>query len=389
MFAEKLEKLASVYEDLDLIWSESDLERSEFLEKTGVASNVCVYENLNMAAGVIKRENYHRLLESGITPLGLNQLARVNPVEHVMAAGAAVTGNWGLDHLRVRDAWARTRGEDISVAVLDSGIDGSHEAFQGRVAEVSYVVDSLGNAQPRTGLSSDSGHHGTHVASIIVGSEIRSPTGDPLLIGVAPDATVHNIQVLDGDAGTVRQIIGGINAAAALNVDVINLSVEVGGRNAAFSVALKTLVDMGIIVVVAAGNTGPGHHASPGNYTSEFVLSAGAHAEDGSVWQFGNGAIVDWDEPLLSGRASVPAVTAPGAKIMAAAAGGGLKMLSGTSMAAPHVAGVCALLKSANLGSDHASVMGLITEHAVDAGMLGWDDRYGTGMLSMIGLLID
>lgn len=388
-FADRLMRAAQWYPQYDLFWVEDDWDRLAFLRSKDLMSSITAFRRLGLAAGIVRRDKLTAVLREGIVPTGMNELARVTPMEEVVASSEFEGGNWGIAYLEAREAWATTRGAGARIAVLDSGVDAAHETLVGRVSHMYYMVDPSGAAFAREGLAKDSGYHGTHVASIAAGDKINLSALGYVPCGVAPEATVVSVQVLNRDAGSIRQICGGLDAVVDLgNIDVVNLSFELSGRNAVLSQAIARVIEQGTVVVVSTGNSGPGIEASPGNYPRNMVLSVGALAQDGSVWPYSNGVVSVWPPTEFAGATvEVPGVVAPGVKILGAGAGGGFRVLSGTSQAAPHVAGSFALLKAAQKVGNHEDAVRLALSTAKDSGNLGWDVRFGAGIFSLLGCL--
>lgn len=241
-------------------------------------------------------------------------------------------------------------GQDVIVAIVDTGIDIQHPDFEGRIAD---TTDYTGQG------ADDNNGHGTHVASIAAGSGAAS---DGKYRGVAPGATIIAAKVLGGDgSGSQSDVMAGIEWAVQKGARVINLSL--GGPptpcdgSDALSELTDAAVDAGVVVCVAAGNSGPGQLTvgSPG--CAHKVITVGATVSDPNT---------DYDEiasfssrgPTADGRRK-PDLALPGVDIIAARAGGTslgnvvndyYTSLSGTSMATPHATGIAALLLSANSG---------------------------------------
>ncbi|CAL9568201.1 hypothetical protein SUDANB95_04738 [Actinosynnema sp. ALI-1.44] len=221
-------------------------------------------------------------------------------------------------------AWAAGHtGAGTTVAVLDTGIDQSHPDLQDAVTNAHNFTDS-DTADDRVG-------HGTHVASTITG-------GSTAYRGVAPDAKLLNAKVLDDRGyGQDSWIIAGMEWAAANGADVVNMSLgspmPSDGTDPLSQAVNRITAEHDTLFVIAAGNSG-GLIGSPG--AADAALTVGS---------------VDKSDELAatSSRGRVdgvikPDITAPGVEITAAKAGGGYVAHSGTSMAAPHVAGAAAVL---------------------------------------------
>ncbi|WP_128978199.1 S8 family peptidase [Streptomyces roseicoloratus] len=238
-------------------------------------------------------------------------------------------------------------GKGVRIAVLDTGVDRTHDDLKTRVvAEKNF--SPAPDAVDRVG-------HGTHVASIAAGTGARS---GGRYKGVAPGAEVISGKVLDDDgSGEDSAILAGMEWAAAEGADVVNLSL--GGPDGPGVDPLEEAVnrlsaEKGILFAVAAGNEGEGGEStlgSPG--TADAALTVGAVDKNDRLAPFSSRG------PRVGDGAVKPDVTAPGVAIAAAAAPGstldtkpgvphpapGYLQIDGTSMATPHVAGAAAILK--------------------------------------------
>lgn len=249
-------------------------------------------------------------------------------------------------------AWqAGYTGKDVTVGVLDTGIDASHPDLAGAVvAERDFTGG--GDVRDRNG-------HGTHVASIITGDGVA----DAKYRGVAPDARLVVGKVLDDHAsGTFSSVIAGMDWISQQHVRVVNMSfgasVPSDGADP-LSAAVDTLTARtGTLFVVGSGNDGQDRSVlAPGLADSALTVGA-ADAED---------AVADFSSrgPRIGDGAIKPDVIAPGVGITAARAAGTsagepvddrYTTMSGTSMAAPHAAGSAALLLQEHSGWTPAQV---------------------------------
>ncbi|GAA2921342.1 S8 family serine peptidase [Streptomyces erythrogriseus] len=278
---------------------------------------------------------------------------RLAPAADGAARAAAVPRVW-LDG-RVRAALDRStaqigapevwknghRGEDVKVAVLDTGVDASHPDLAGRISEAEDFSGSSGTG--------DAFGHGTHVASIVGGSGAASGGARK---GVAPGADLLIGKVLGDDGfGTASQVIDGMEWAVARGADVVNMSLgsdTPSDGTDPMSRALDALsTSSGALFVVAAGNAGPGQGTIGSPAAADAALTVGAVDRGDSLADFSSRG------PRAGDDAVKPDVTAPGVGIVAARAAGTTMgqvvdashvAASGTSMAAPHVAGAAALL---------------------------------------------
>jgi serine protease AprX len=257
---------------------------------------------------------------------------------------------WALEQLGIPELWSKTKGDDISVAVLDTGVFGNHPALQHRVTEF-VVIDPLGRRITAT-PTFDAGSHGTHVCGTIAGGR----TVDGLAIGVAPHANILAAGVLLGDA-TLRTLLEGIDWAIEMGADIINMSLGFNYYEPLFTQVFDILIDQyEVLPVVAVGNENQGNSSSPGNAYN--ALSVGAVERQPrnrvDVAHFSSGASLVFPGNEPNALVTKPDVVAPGVQVYSAipptVTGNGAYMyafMHGTSMATPHVAGVAALLMSA------------------------------------------
>ncbi|SCG73060.1 S8 family serine peptidase [Micromonospora humi] len=243
-------------------------------------------------------------------------------------------------------AWAAGwTGKGVRVAVLDTGVDLTHPDLAGKVAESRNFSEET-NPDDIVG-------HGTHVASIIAGSGAAS---GGKYRGVAPDATLLSGKVCEEYGCTESAILAGMQwAAAEQHATVANLSL--GGWDTPevdpLEQAVETLTaQTGTLFVISAGNDGAdGSVSSPA--TADAALAVGAVDRDDELADFSSRG------PRVGDGAIKPDITAPGVDIVAARAAHGqigdpvgdkYVSLSGTSMAAPHVAGAVALIAQQHPG---------------------------------------
>ncbi|WP_329106970.1 S8 family serine peptidase [Micromonospora sp. NBC_01699] len=253
-----------------------------------------------------------------------------------------------LTQISAHKAWRDgVTGRGSRVAVLDTGADFTHPDLVGQVVErADFTVDG--------GDAVDGNGHGTHVAATIAGTGAGAPGQRR---GVAPDADLVIGKVLTDDGyGSDSQIIAGMEWAAA-RADVVNMSLggwEPSDGTDPLSLAVDNLTAQhGTLFVVSAGNAGPtpGQISSPG--AAGTALTVGAVDGTDTLAEFSDRG------PLVNTMAAKPELVAPGVDIVAARATGTsmgtpvdarYTAASGTSMAAPHVAGAAALLAQRHPG---------------------------------------
>lgn len=277
-------------------------------------------------------------------------------------------------------------GKGIGVAVLDTGVFPHHD-LDGRIP---VFRDML---RMRSAPYDDNGH-GTHIAGMICGS---GKTSDGQYQGVAPGSHVISVKVLDQKGnGYASDVIAGLKwvmkYGAEYGVRIINISVgsfskKGMGENSALVRGVDAAWDAGFIVVVAAGNNGPGKYTITTPGISRKVITVGSSDDDRKVDVAGK-SMIDY-----SGRGPTdncickPDIVAPGAAIVSCAARqGAYQTKSGTSMSTPLVSGALALLLERYPKMNNAEVKLRLRERAVDLGLPR--NQQGWGLLD-VGRLID
>jgi thermitase len=276
---------------------------------------------------------------------------------------------YGLDIIEADAAHAIATGRGATIAIIDTGVQASHPDLQGgRLLQGYDFVDNDGTPED------DVDGHGTHVLGI-AGADAGNGIG---VSSVAPGAKLLPVRVLNDDgAGTVPDVVKGIDYAVAQGADVINLSlggsVPLLGSDASFDAAIGRALDAGRVVVAAAGNDGLPACGQPSGRGR--LLCVGSVDENRRRSLFSN----------FSGNSGARGIMAPGGSlngrdILSTFNDGGYQMLRGTSQAAPHVAGVAALLVEKGLRGEAAVRRILAT--ASDAGLPGPDLEYGAGIVN-------
>jgi subtilisin family serine protease len=263
--------------------------------------------------------------------------------EHVWLDGPVkATLDQSVPQIGAPEAWnAGYTGEGATVAVLDTGIDATHPDLSDAIAGAQNFTDS--------DTTDDRAGHGTHVASIITGNGAAS---GGKYQGVAPDAQLLNGKVLnDSGGGLDSWIIAGMEWAARNGADVINMSLgsftPSDGTDPMSQAVNRITAETGTLFVISSGNEGPtaGFMGSPG--AADAALTVGAVDGNDELAEFSSRG------PRMGDNAIKPDITAPGVNIVAAKAANGWMgdpaadgyvSMSGTSMAAPHVAGAAAIV---------------------------------------------
>lgn len=262
---------------------------------------------------------------------------------------------WALSNVGATTAWNTALGTGATIAVVDTGVEYTHPDLSGRV-DLGYDYVS-GDTNP-----ADVQGHGTHVAGIAAGIANNSEG----IAGLAPDARILAVRVLDGDgSGYYSWIANGIIYAADQGADVINLSLGGSDPSEILREAVDYATTKGSMVTCAAGNDGQAAISYPARYAN--CVAVAASNQGNSLADFSNfGVGVD--------------ITAPGVDILSSVRGGGYESWSGTSMATPYVSGLAALL--ASQGLNRAQILATMQQTASDLGPAGFDTYYGYGLIN-------
>ncbi len=275
---------------------------------------------------------------------------------NAVPAGEQLT--WPIRDYAIKRAWPTTTGKGVRVAVIDTGIDPLHGFERDMAGAVVAQQDFSGS---RHGPADREGH-GTHVAGII-GARLNEAG----LVGVAPDCELLIGKALGDDgSGSTAAVVEAIDWAVAQGARVLNLSLGSPATDPALERAIAAAAAAGCLVVCAAGNSSGGVEY-PARYADCLAISA-----------------VDKLRRIAPFSCRGPEVDlgAPGVEILSTFKGGGYAVLSGTSMAAPFVAG-CLALRIAQLGG---AAFGLddclrwLLGAADDVGQPGRDPLFGLGL---------
>ncbi|RGC68288.1 Thermophilic serine proteinase precursor [Micromonospora sp. MW-13] len=311
------------------------------------------------------------LLRSAATMLALVTVAGGGLLPGPAPARAADTVRglqWYLDALRIPEAHKLTRGEGVTVAVVDGGVHAAHPDLRGQVLRGTSLSSEV-PADGRTDPDRENGH-GTAMAGIIAGRG----GGAMRELGIAPAAKILPVAL-----GPERDwdLPGAIRWAADAGADVINLSVGAAGSDQRTTEAVRYALDKGAVLVAAAGNRRT-DRAVPLPANIPGVLAVGATGRSGSLW---------------SGSVAGPEVglAAPGERIIApappAVSPNGYAVSDGTSRATAVVSGVAALVRSRYPKLDAANVVNRLVRTARDQGARGRDPEYGFGSVDVLAAL--
>ena len=276
---------------------------------------------------------------------------------------------WGIDRIDAELVWPSGNTANlIKVGIIDTGISNTHPDL---LANIKGGVNTI---NPRKNWNDDNGH-GSHVAGIVAAID-----NDIGVIGVGPAIDLYAIKVLDRNgSGYLSDVIEGIQWAVANNMQVVNMSLGTASNIQSFHDAVIAAKNAGIVTVAAAGNGG--------GSTNESVIFPAAYPEAIAVSATDNTDTIAW----WSSRGPEVDLAAPGVSIYSTYKGTGYATLSGTSMAAPHVAGSAALVLNIPVGLYDANANGKwdpdevqkkLQDRAKDLGTSGFDNLYGWGLVN-------
>ena len=287
------------------------------------------------------------------------------------------TEQWDLPRIRAPEAWDLTTGDDLIIAVIDTGVDLDHPDLVGKLwtnaDEIAdndldddgngYVDDSHGwdfvnnDAEPQ-----DDFWHGTHVAGIAA-ADTDNGQG---VAGVSWGARIMPLKVLDASGyGNYADMASAIVYAAGNGARILNLSLGGKGYSAALAEAVGYARERGCLLAAAAGNDNGAVRYPAAN---DGVLAVVATTIwDGRWYRSNYGPEVD--------------AAAPGADIYSTTLDDAYLSANGTSTAAPHVSGLAALVWSVQPDLTNDEVARVITETVRDLGTPGWDEFYGWGLI--------
>jgi subtilisin len=299
--------------------------------QVGDRPNLRVFPNLGLALGYVDRNGATALSDNPAVArmLRAETPSLVRPVQ-VQQVAATAGISWGIAQMGVPELWAQNfRGRGVLVGHIDTGIDGSHPALQGAVAD--FTEFDLNGDEVKGTVARDSDEHGTHTAGTIAGRP-----GSHGSFGVAPEAKLLSAMVIEG-GDVLGRILGGIEWSLNGGAQIINASLGIRGQGDFFQTLVRRLRERNVLPVFAVGNEGPGTSRFPGNYAN--VLSVGACDIADAVAGFsGSQRFPD---------RTVPDLVAPGVDVLSCIPNGQFASMNGSSMATPHIAGLAALLLSA------------------------------------------
>jgi len=274
------------------------------------------------------------------------------------AADTTFDGQWFHQFLNTAQAHQITRGEGVTVAVIDTGVDAAHPDLSGSVLPGTDLIDGQGDGH------TDKDGHGTAMVSLIA--------AHGRLQGVAPAAKVLPIRATLVEQGRSTKFAGGIKWAVTHGAKVISISFG-SNEDLLERQELEAAMAADVVVVAAAGNRPP-------DTSVRFPAATPGVVAVAAVDQNGNHADFSVSGPEV-------VIAAPGVGILGALPGGKYGEGSGTSDATAITAGAVALIRAKFPQLKAPEVVRRLTATAIDKGSPGRDPDYGFGVLNIVGAL--
>ena len=285
---------------------------------------------------------------------------------------------WNLDPINAYAAWDISRGtHDVVVAVLDTGIDWTHPDLAANIWNDSSgyhgynfisnnhqpMDDNINSYNDAGGWASNTyTYHGTHVAGVI-GAVINNNIG---IAGIAQVRLMAVKVMNDSGEGTDATVASGIRWAVDNGANIVTMSLGVDGPSATLENQIAYASQNRVVTIAASGNSGSSVVSYPAAYPSVIAVGAIDSALRRATFSnFGSGLDI----------------MAPGVQIYSTQGGGGYQALSGTSTAAPHIAGVAALMLSVNPALTPTEIGSVINATATDISRVGYDTTTGWGIV--------
>jgi uncharacterized repeat protein (TIGR02543 family) len=311
------------------------------------------------------------LLEKGFT---LNSTSQIVAPPWQQTGDPFLKDQYAIELMGVDMAWTFTEGSaDVTIAIIDTGIDTTHEEFVGRLSAISY-----NSRTKQVGLShvEDDNGHGTAITGVIGANKDNSKgiagivQNSMLLVIKANNLDDPNTEVDESKQFSDSAIIEGIHYAVDQGADIINLSLGGTNANSLTKSAIDKARSEGVIVVAASGNDGTDQKLYPASFDG--VISVGAVDSTSTIWD---------TEDAGSNYNDKIDLTAPGVSIVTTGLNNTYVTSTGTSLAAPQVTGVIGLMLAYFTEFTDNQIINQLLSTAIDQGDPGYDIYYGYGVV--------
>jgi len=279
-----------------------------------------------------------------------NEIEFIELEQDIKVLGDIVPFN--IKKVKADSVWNLSNGSGVKVAILDTGI-GVHDDLA-IAGGVSFVDNNY----------FDSNGHGTSVAGVI--AALLNNEG---LAGVSPDVSLYSVKIMQSSTGDLSNAIAGIELAIDNNISIVSMSFGFNSYSQIFKEVLQEAYNKDILLIAASGNNGQDNILYPAKYDT--VIAVGAVDSNDNLASFSS---YGFEQELV----------APGVDINSTSLNNQYFISSGTSLAAPHVAGVASLIKSFNKSLTNEQIRAKLRNDALDLGTIGKDDLYGYGMVQVM-----
>ncbi|MEB3188501.1 MAG: S8 family peptidase [bacterium] len=345
-----------------------DLERFEARTRLQVKRTLPALQAAVVTVGASPEETVARLRQDAAVARA--EVDRAVLADEVVVNDPKRGDQYALDKVNANRAWDVTRGsEQVVIGIVDSGVDLAHPDLKAK------LLPGYSSVEPGK-LPKDDMGHGTHVAGIAAAS---TDNGEGVA-GLASNCKILPVRVLGARAGSAATIAEGLIWAADHGADVVNMSLGFYDENETVAKAVQYALSKNVVLVATMGNNNLEKKRYPAAYPGVIAVGSSDRADNKST--FSNfGAWMSVSAPgteILSTFPTYPVAIQGPAKYA---------VLSGTSMAAPLVAGLCGLVRSKNPGMAPAAVKQVLETTAVDLGESGADKNFGNGRIDAFAAL--
>lgn len=260
----------------------------------------------------------------------------------------------------ITSQWSTTMGENVNVAILDTGIDYTHQNLKNSIkGGINFTSSNKLDFIDRNG-------HGTFVAGIIAGEKNENGIG-----GIAPKCNLYSVKILsDNCKGSIDNLSKGIDWCIENNINIISMSLSYPIYNKQVHEIIKKAYDNNIILIAAAGNNKKTKIDFPARHDE--VIGVTSINKNKKLSKFSNtGNNINF--------------CAPGDNIISTYLNNSYTVMSGTSMSVPHMTGIIALIQSKSLKANgkllnFKELMEVLLKNSIDLGDSGYDKKYGYGL---------
>jgi len=321
----------------------------------------CVYQD-----GTLKQNDFIADLKNYLFE-GTNESNTLNTVEKASISDPDKKLQYGLNNVNAEKAWGISKGSNVVVAVIDTGIDLNHPDLKENITSGYTTIKDISSP-------SDDNGHGTHVSGIIAAA--NNNIGG---LGIAPKCKIMPIKVLTSKGvGNDSDISEGIIWAVDHGAKIISMSLGGSEKSNTLERAVQYAYNNDVLVVAAMGNNGDKIKNYPAAYNN--VIAVGASDINNKITSFSNfGNWITVSAPGLKIYSTLPTYKVELNKYNNI--GQNYGVLTGTSMSTPFVSGLAALIMSKNPNMKRADIRKVIEKSALDIESSGFDDTSGFGVV--------